>query len=170
METQFVTLEITNMQYSAGGEHYYGKLTAYGNRYSPSHFKNMDIKRKLTDKKEVKYLNQKDGSFIGGGKTYFRWKIGDKTNRFEIEEDIQKVALEIWKKEYPECDYLILGRSAVAEPQLILDGKDESLMKTANEIFQEFEKLAEYWDCDDNEKKMDILSKKWFKLFGKVWK
>lgn len=107
-EKRAVFLEITNMLYSMGAEHYYGKLK-WG-----QYILNPDGKSRSYDNHEVdlkhpmsaklaKYLNKKDSAYFA------RYKAKDLTERFDSPLDVIKVGIEEFQK-IPGENILVRGR------------------------------------------------------------
>lgn len=82
--------------------------------FHPGSYSSEQLKRIITDEKEAKYLNKKDGY------NYNVWKIGDETIRFNSIEDINNTLKQVFKDEdcvisyyegYPfkEMIYVLIG-------------------------------------------------------------
>lgn len=141
---------------SINAEHWYGKISCGDESGRKSH----ELKRKLTDKKEIAYLNEKDDT----GKI-FAWKVGQETNRFKSREDVEKEALRQWKKEFPGHDALVVGLTAVADPQRPLDARKSSVFMILKCFWQHAQETGGY---DKNYKAMEEIHKEyWAWICGK---
>lgn len=92
------------------GQHYYANLVGYRGK----EYYKVELVHTLTTR-QARELNKQDGHS-------FFWEKGMETRRFFYEEDAQKVAIETYKKHYPDAEVLVFGSSCRLEPQLILDG------------------------------------------------
>ena len=115
---------------SFNAEHWYGKLHCIDESGRKSH----ELKRKLTDQKEVDHLNEKDET-----SEISAWKVGDEVNRFQARKDVEDEAVRQWKTAFPDYDALVVGLTAVADPQRPLDARKSSTLK----ILQCFWKAAQ---------------------------
>lgn len=104
---------------SIGGEHFYGLLIGYeGNER-----RRVELKRELTDMKEVDYLNR-----IDGVSELSAWKLGDETVRFPSSEALVQCALKTWKKMFPSADALVRSTSFIDGPQEPLAAKSQEIL------------------------------------------
>lgn len=152
LNTRILKLEIISWAGTVG-LHYYGRI-------KQGYQKLLDVQQKLT-RKLTKQLNNEDP-------TYKR-KIGNYTNQFHTELEVETAAIELIKKEFPTsiltkgCD-LNPGRilyhppTCTIAPRLIeLANLAESWYKTTNDpwrtfgdntvnpVFDEWSKLVEQW-------------------------
>lgn len=120
---------------SMGAEHWYGRLIGYeGNER-----KELELRRKLTDRKEVEYLNAKDG--VSG---LSAWKLGHETMRFPSREALVTYACKTWRKAFSRADALIKGRVASCEPQEPLAARDPDILEILKEFWETRKKLGGY--------------------------
>src|SRR5512136_161848 len=101
-EKRIVYLEIDSwIGTSIGATHFYGELKSNG--------KHIELKRCLT-LHQARELQKKD------------WPVeaGDLFHGFDTKDEIISLAITTYKEHFPEADILIQGRSACAEPQMVL--------------------------------------------------
>jgi hypothetical protein len=141
---------------SFNAEHWYGKLHCSDESGRKSH----ELKRKLTDKKEIAYLNEKDDT----GKT-FAWSVGDETNRFKSREDVEREAVRQWEKVFPAYGALVVGNTASADPQRPLDARKPAVLKILKCFWKHAQATGGY---GKNYKAMDEIHKEyWAWVCGK---
>jgi hypothetical protein len=127
-----------------GGIHAYGSLSFDGKR--------LYLHKKLTKESALK-LCRKD----------FKYKAGMITERFESEDELINLAKKTYKKHFPKADILLLGSSAILDPQLCLDGPVK-LKKKINELYYLAMKIGGYEkNCD---KMTEISDEYYFKVLG----
>jgi hypothetical protein len=145
--SKVVYLEITTFRGVSIGQHYYGRLTGQYRRSD-------DVSlRKVMTSREAKWLTR----FDSHGYTY---RKGDRTSRFDLVEDIRKLALKEYKEHFPNCEILIEGDHIVAQPQLVLWCIDPADMEQMNKIYQDGEDLCG-WDWDKEDSTLRRLLKEW---------
>lgn len=130
---------------SIGAEHWYGKIHCVDESARKSH----ELKRKLADQKEVDHLNEKDGT-----SEISAWKIGDEVNRFNSRKDVETEAIRQWKAAFPDYDALVVGLTAVADPQRPLDAKHPTTLKILQCFWDAAQKTGGY---EKNPKAMDAI-------------
>ena len=130
---------------SFNAEHWYGKIHCI----DESERKSLELKRKLTDQKEVDYLNQKDDTT-----EISALKIGDETNRFKTREDVEHEAVRQWEAAFPSYDALVVGLTAVADPQRPLAAKHPTTLKILQCFWDAAKKTGGY---EKNPKAMDAI-------------
>ncbi len=147
-------LNITSWEgISIGAEHYYGKLT-----WPESDWSGYELQHILTSR-EAAYLNKKVGA-MGMSVAY---KAGEEHPGFGSEAAVRKAALEKYKEQCPDADFLIVGDPAHAEPHLVIAG-DEQIMVAANKLYKEFEAMNGFAE-PENYGKASALSKRWSDCF-----
>jgi len=115
---------------SPGAIHFYGSLWCDGER--------IELKKKM-DAKDASYLSTKD----------YKYHAGEMTERFNLENEIREIAIQSWKKYYPEADVLLEGSSGILDPQKCLDGPP-LLKDRINKLWQRAEKIGG-WNGDIKE-------------------
>lgn len=147
---KIVTLEILDFD-GYGGEHLYGSLHGY----KDGQYKTVRLSYPL-NRSQAQKINKKDRS-------KFPYKAGQKTERFFKEEDIRNVAIECWKKEFPNALALNIGHSGIADPQEMLAGPKELVLKV-NKLYEARMKSGGY---EIDEKACTIIFKAYQKLLKK---
>ena len=138
-----------------GAEHFYGKITFRSTSRVDTREK--ELKRKLS-LNEAKALDKKDGCHT--------WRVLRETERFNSSDDIRKLAIKTYKKLFPLAEFLIEGRSSIAEPQPIIAGDDKKLMREVNRL----NKMADDVGRWDNNEEMQKIWDEWNVLLGKPWR
>jgi hypothetical protein len=137
----FVVLTISTWAgMSLGAEHYYGKLSGY----NKGEYVTIDLEYPLTEK-QAKQLSKKDD---------WEYKMGRMCSRFDVKDDVRKVALEEWKERYPDAKILFEGNSASAEPLKCLWAKSKKFIDAFNKLWEENEAIPH---VSKNWKKIDKL-------------
>lgn len=162
-------LEITSWQgISIGATHYYGRITF------PFEEKEKDIELgfQLTET-DVRNLNRKERDFYALSYRT-RYHVGERSIRFDTQEEIKKVAIEYYgehlKNKYP---LFVCGESGVIEPQEILGSNFESSKQ--KELVKKINTIAKKYDYDDDgDTKYNLNLYKewkplWKKLTGETW-
>lgn len=151
---QIVTLEVLYWGMSIGGEHYSGRIKGYRDgKYTP-----MDVTCKLSAK-QAKELNKKDES-----RGYSMHRPGDESKRFWDEVTLERHAVAIYKKAFPDAIALNVGGWSTCNAQRVLDGP-EWFMKATNAIWQSDVKCGGY---EGNTKKAESNYRKYQKLVQKL--
>jgi len=147
MKLKIVVLQVSSYTQigSFNAEHWYGKLHCIDESGRKSH----ELKRKLTDQKEVDHLNEKDET-----SELSAFKIGDETNRFKTREYVEAEAVRQWKAAFPDYDALVVGLTAVADPQRPLDAKHPTTLKILKCFWDAAQKTGGY---EKNPKAMDAI-------------
>ena len=147
MKVKFVVLQVSSYTEigSIGAEHWYGKLHCIHESERRSH----ELKRKLTDQKEVDHLNQKDET-----SEISAWKIGDEVNRFKTRKDVEDEAVRQWEAAFPGYEALVVGLTAVADPQRPLAAKHPTTLKILQCFWDAAQKTGGY---EKNPKAMDAI-------------
>lgn len=130
---------------SINAEHWYGKIHCIDESERKSH----ELKRKFTDQKEVDYINEKDDV-----SELSAWKVGDETNRFKSREDVEAEAVRQWQSVFPDYDALVVGLTAVADPQRPLAAKHPTTLKILQCFWDAAQKTGGY---EKNPKAMDAI-------------
>lgn len=121
---------------SIGAEHWYGKISCNDGLKKET----LELKRKLSDPREVDHLNRKDEI----QSKFFAWKIGQETNRFPDRAAVCAAAVQAWRKAFPGYDALIVGLYAICDPQEPLDARDPKIMKALQAFWARRRKLGGY--------------------------
>lgn len=150
----YIVLEISTWcGMSFGAEHYYGTLKGY----IKGEMVHRDIEKTLTVK-EANYLSKKDD---------WKYKVGNKTNRFTSKDEIRKIALKEWKKLFPNGSVLLEGSVSSAEPMKVLWTKRTAYTKKLNQIYEENENIPH---VPKNYDKIDLLCEKFNALLKRASK
>jgi len=147
MKIKLVVLQVSSYTEigSIGAEHWYGKLHCI----DESGRKSLELKRKLADKKEIDHLNEKDET-----SDISAWKAGDETNRFQSRKDVEDEAVRQWEGAFPDYDALVVGLTAVADPQRPLAAKHPTTLKILQCFWDAAQKTGGY---EKNPKAMDAI-------------
>jgi len=148
MKLKFVVLSVysyTDLG-SFNAEHWYGKLSCSDESGRKTH----ELKRKLTDQKEVDHLVGKDD---------YGWKVGDETNRFQSRKDVEDEAVRQWKAAFPGYDALVVGMTAIADPQRPLSARSPAILKTLQCFWKAVQDAGGY---EKNSKAMDEIFKEYW--------
>ncbi len=128
-----------------GASHYQGTLKIDGKEY--------EVTRPLTAA-EAKQLNKEARR---DGATCNIYKKDGPSGRFFSEESLIEAGIEIVKRDHPGVKLLILGDSAILDPQQVIMG-DEPLKSILTELW--LEAVAnDHWEGD--EAKMQDISDRW---------
>lgn len=115
-----VFLEITGC-IGIGAEHYYGRLRwCRGTARCEQHL------TRSIDARDAAYLNRKDGAIKSG-----RFKPGDKTERFDLVQDVILSGIRCWKEAVPVGRLLVLGSWSAIEPMVPLAGEPVLVARAA---------------------------------------
>lgn len=114
---------------SFGAVHFYVKLHCQSPR------RMIEVQHVLTEA-EAEILREKDD--------WPSWRSDDTTQRFDTKEEAIEAARIVWAAEAGEGDALILGDSAYAEPQPILEGPRDFKI-VGNRLHELCEKIG-WWD------------------------
>ena len=120
---------------SVGAEHYYGKLSNYD--YDDT--TEIQLMRKIIEEKERQHLSKK---------LQHPLKIGYAVEGFTTEQHVIDVAIQEYKKHFPDAKVLLLGERRRMRPHKILRGPRQ-LKTQCNRIYREYEGIY---------KKIDVLS------------
>ncbi len=135
---------------SIGADHYYGHL-----KYNDQ---KIELKHRLTQK-EADLLNKKDGN------NYNRYKKGALSERFDTEEQVEKIAIKTWKQHFPDANILIKGSDVYIEPQPCIDGL-KVIKDKINRLYKRACKLG--WFDNGNDKIVDEICDEYYhKILGK---
>jgi len=145
MKLKLVVLQVSSYTTlgSINAEHWYGKLHCIDESGRKSH----ELKRNLIDQKEVDHLNEKDETA-----EFSAFKIGSETNRFQTRKDVEDEAVRQWRDAFPGYDALVVGMTAVADPQRPLAAKKLSILKTLQCFWSAAQETGGY---EKNPKAMD---------------
>lgn len=139
MKEFIVNLEISSFYgICAGATHYYGKLCFNNDR--------IDLERKITKRNIKDFKNE-------------NYHIGDITTRFNSEEHVIRAAKRVWKKTFPNAIVLLLGSSAIYDPQKCIDGPI-TLKIVINHYYKQAEEIGGY---EGNIKEMTKISDEYMK-------
>jgi len=130
-----------------GRDHFYARLIGENVR------KTVELEKKVK-KKDLKNLNRNDG---------YLYRIGDKTKRFNTEEEAIEIAKETYKKHFKKATVLIQGGVSYVEPKKVLDAPTKEIITEANEIYEKAKRL-DFYEYDENDDVMDKLTKEWYEL------
>lgn len=134
MKENIVNLEISSfVGLSVGASHYYGKLCFNEER--------VDLERRLNKRNIGDFAKEK-------------YALGGTTARFNSEEHVIQTAKRAWKKIFPNAVILLVGSSAVLDPQKCIDGPPD-LKKKINDYYRRAEKVGGY---EGNDKEMTKIS------------
>lgn len=109
------------------GKHYYGKIECWNKK--DDKFEIIELTRRVTQEEIDK-----------DPEDWFRYDVGDNTNRFNSQKEVIKKARRVWKKHFPHALVLVLGRVAVCEPQKVLSGPKE-YKEEMNKLFKKISKI-----------------------------
>lgn len=142
-----VTLEMLDWGVSVGGEHLYGSLHGY----IDGEYKIIELKKTLTES-DVLLLNKKD--------KHISYKVGQKSKRFNTEDEVRKEAIKVWKSMFPNAKVLLEGQSSYVEPKKILDGIDMQITNMLNEMTNAYKRIPQTKD----HKKQDAAYDSWIEI------
>lgn len=111
------------------GRHYYAKLVC-----AASHRDTYNLEHNITDY-QARDMNKRDGTS--------NWKRGMLSARFMSREEAIATAKKVWRKWKPDAKVLILGSSAVLDPQPVLVGPKAYKAKV-NRMVELLEKIGGY--------------------------
>ena len=139
-----------------GATHYYGTISL--RRHWGKHGqKKWEVEKKISRSEAIE-LNKSEGT------AYSQYRPGQLTTRFNSEAEVLEYAISIFRdkvqKKYPEIKFLVLGNTAIIDPQPIIVGDDSADVARVNELAARAEKIH-YWD---SEKEMGEIAKEWEKL------
>lgn len=134
LKERIVVLHITSWVYTAsiGAEHYYGKL--HGHVVGEK--KDVELKRTM-NAAESRRLNAKDG--------FRSYRAGSETERFDTREEIENLAVKVWREIFPDSVALVEGQTASAQPQRPLDG-DPAIVRRLKRLWMVVERCDGDWD------------------------
>lgn len=152
MKTKLVVLQVSSYTElgSIGAEHWYGKLLCDDGGVR----KDFELKRILSDQKEIDHLNDKDET-----SDFSAWKVGDETNRFKSRLDVENFAISNWKTAFPEHDALVVGLFASADPRRPLDARKPEIFRILKCFWDAAQKTGGY---EKNYKAMDAVQKEYW--------
>jgi hypothetical protein len=145
-ESRIVYLEISSfIGRSFGAIHYYGCLSGHCPEY-----KKVRLERKLSAREAAELNKVHDWRLYREGYLY---------EGFDTKDEIMHLALSDYKKHFPDADILIMGSSAIADPQPVLDGPPD-FKDMVNAWVDEADRIGGY---EGNETVMHHLSDTYWK-------
>ena len=128
-------IELTDWGIAFNGEHFTSTIrTESGDQW------NHHVQHQLTTGAAGR-MNKKDGSRLN--------RPGDMSGRFETEESAIKESIKQIRKEWPYVKIIILGNNCYCNPQKVVWAVDEGHMNVMNEMYEEYELVAntskEFW-------------------------
>jgi hypothetical protein len=116
-----VYLETTTWGMSyGGGSHYYGRLVAGNTR--------LELEYSLSEQQAIAFNDLERGK-------YKPWKAGDKTSRFDSEQDVIDAAILEYNVQFNGVGALVHGSRAYCEPHPCLAGEFKSKL---NDLYTRF--------------------------------
>jgi hypothetical protein len=132
---------------SLGATHFYGELQGE----IDSEYKKVELMDTLTSAQAVR-LRKSGYNYLDAGDLY---------SGFDTRDDVIKMGVEQFRQHFPAADILVLGRSAVADPQKILVGPAD-LIAFVNPLADEAKRIGGY---EGDERRMEAI----FRKFQKFW-
>lgn len=156
MNNKIAVLKISSwIGTSFDAEHFYGKIHYYKNE----EYEQIELLRKLTSSKEIKYLNKKEGWIS------FDYKIGDEYRGFISSEQVRKTAIEYVKNNLVSIEVLLEGDFGIGSVQKCIYAKDEKIKEKINKLYEKANKLN-FYDNKKNWNKMEIIDNKFSEIIN----
>lgn len=134
---------------SPGAIHIYAELRCNGESIS--------LTKKLSARSAATVNKSREGLL------YRPFKAGDDVDFFDSYEEIEKIALRQWKKEFPDAEILILGSASACDPQKVLFHPTPNVIIEANQLYDEFESFEGY-QYKKNWPKAEEIQEQWDRL------
>ncbi len=173
-ELRIAHLEITDMLYSLGATHSYGRIIFPFKSDGTSDKMHEDVELGFTMSRiDAESANKKEKMFRGGSTYLHVYKKGEWSTRFDHKIQIPPIAIKHYNEHLSkEWDLLVQGRTGIIEPQEIIahsltDKKQILLINKINRIHKSWSKFEVKWDREGcaAEKGME----RWQKIWEPVW-